>query len=161
MGRIEARLAALGLALPPPPVLPEGVALPFPPVHVVGRRVFVSGHGPQAADGRLAGPFGQVGGGVSSEEAAGLARLAALSILGSLQRALGDLDRIAGWGRLFGMVNAVPGFRDHPAVINGASRLIHEVFGQERGRHARSAVGMASLPFGIAVEIEAELLLQG
>ncbi len=141
--------------------MPEGVELLFPMVHVAGRRVFVSGHGPQNPDGTLAGPFGQVGAEVSLEEAAALARLTALSMLGSLQRALGDLDRIAGWGRVFGMVNAAPGFDAHPAVINGFSRLVLDVFGAAGGRHARSAVGMASLPFNIAVEIEAELFLAG
>ncbi len=161
MGAIGERLRALGLALPPEPVMPEGVELLFPMVHVAGRRVFVSGHGPQNPDGTLAGPFGQVGAEVSLEEAIGLARLTALSILGSLQRALGDLDRIAGWGRVFGMVSAAPGFDAHPAVINGFSRLVLDVFGAAGGRHARSAVGMASLPFNIAVEIEAELFLAG
>ena len=159
MGPVEERLMQLGLTLPPEPVMPEGVVLLFPAVHVAGRRVFVSGHGPQNPDGTLAGPFGQVGAEVSLEEATGLARLTALSILGSLKRALGDLDRIEGWGRVFGMVNAAPGFDAHPAVINGFSRLILDVFGEAGGRHARSAVGMASLPFNIAVEIEAELFL--
>ena len=98
---------------------------------------------------------------VTVEQAYELARLTGLSMLGSLQRELGDLDRISGWGRLFGMVNSAPDFTEQPAVINGCSDLILEVFGPEIGRHARSAVGMASLPFGkgIAVEIEADVLI--
>ncbi len=157
MGSISDRLADRGLTLPPEPVLPPGVVLPFEFVHVVGDRAIVSGHGAQAADGTLAGPFGQVGGDVTVEEAYALARLTALSMLGSLERALGDLDRITGWTRVFGMVNSAPGFGRQPAVINGCSDLIIELFGADVGAHARSAVGMAALPFGMAVEIEAEV----
>lgn len=159
MGRIETRLEALGLALPPPLSLPPGVTLPFPWVHVAGQRVFASGHGPQAPDGRLAGPFGKVGAEVPPPVARELAARTALSMLGSLKRALGELDRIAGWARVFGMVNSAPDFDRQPEVINGFSQVVLDVFGEEVGRHARSAVGMAALPFGIAVEIEAEVLL--
>ena len=87
------------------------------------------------------------------------ARLTGLAILGSLKRELGDLDRIAAWSRVFGMVNSAPGFNQQPAVINGFTDLIIEVFGPEIGRHARSAVGLAELPFGIPVEIEGEVEL--
>ena len=80
-----------------------------------------------------------------------------LSLLGSLQRALGDLDRVTAWGRVFGMVNSAPGFHRQPNVINGCSDLILELYGAEVGAHARSAVGMAELPFDIPVEIEAEV----
>ena len=161
MSRIDARLAALGLTLPPPVILPPGVVLPFAMVNVRGERAFVSGHGPQEADGSFAGPFGQVGSDVSVAEAHELARKTGLSMLGSLRRALGDLDRITGWVRVFGMVHSAPGFYDQPAVINGFTDLILEVFGPEIGRHARSAVGMAALPMGgIAVEIEAEVLIR-
>lgn len=156
--RVEARLAELGLALPPPLRVPPGVRLPFSFVRVVGDRALVSGHGPQAADGTSAGPFGKVGTEVTLEEAYAAARLTGLSILGSLQRELGDLDRIDAWVRVFGMVNSAPGFDRQPAVINGFSDLILEVFGAA-GAHARSAVGMAELPFGLPVEIEAEVLI--
>ena len=88
------------------------------------------------------------------------ARAVALSILGSLQRALGDLDRVQRWNRVFGMVNSASGFNRQPAVINGFSDLILELYGPEAGGHARSAVGMAELPFDIPVEIEAELDLK-
>ena len=153
--RIEARLAELGLVLPPPVVVPPGARLPFAPVRILGDRAFVSGHGPQLPDGSISGPFGKVGAEVSVEEAYESARLTALSMLGSLQRALGDLDRVA-WGRVFGMVASAPGFDRQPAVINGFSDFILDLYG-EAGIHARSAVGMAELPFGLPVEVEAEV----
>ena len=160
MGRIEDRLAHLGLVLPPEVQPPPGVVLPFAFVNIRFDRVIVSGHGPQLADGALAPPFGQVPGDVSLEEAVESARLTALSMLGSLQRELGTLDLITGWLRVFGMVNTAPGFDQQPTVINGFSHLILDVFGPEVGRHARSAVGVASLPFGIPVEVEAEVSIR-
>ena len=160
MVRIEARMAELGLAIPEPLRLPPGLTLPFPWVRVHGNRAFISGHSPQLVDGSLAGPFGKVGAEVTLEQAQEVARKVGLSILGSLQRELGDLDRIAGWVRVFGMVNSAPAFDRHPAVINGFSDLILAVFGPETGRHARSAIGVAALPFNIAVEIEGEVLLK-
>ena len=160
MGKIEARLAALGLDLPPPLRPPPGVVLPFRFVRVVGNRALVSGHGPQAAEGAIAQPLGKVGREVSIEQAYQAARLTALSILGSLERELGDLDRIIAWTRVFGMVNSAPGFNRQPAVINGFSDLILELFGPEVGAHSRSAVGLAELPFDIPVEIEAEVELR-
>jgi enamine deaminase RidA (YjgF/YER057c/UK114 family) len=101
-----------------------------------------------------------VGRELTVEEGYAAARLTGLAILGSLARAIGDLDRIAAWGRVFGMVNAAPGFNRQPAVINGFSDLILELFGPEIGAHARSAVGMAELPFDIPVEIEGEVELR-
>ena len=159
MGVVDERITELGWSLPPPIVPPPGVVLPFRFVQIVGDRAVFSGHGPQAADGTVAGPFGQVGADVTVEEAYESARLTALSILGSLQRELGDLDRIAGWVRLFGMVNSAPGFDRQPAVINGCSDLLLQLFGDQIGAHTRSAVGMAALPFGIPVEIEGEVRL--
>src|SRR5512137_1080818 len=159
MSRIADRLAALGLQLPAPLQLPPGVVLPFPWIRVVGSRALISGHGPTHADGSLAPPLGKVGDEVSEQQACAAARLTGLAILGSLQRALGDLDRIAAWTRVFGMVNSAPGFRRQPAVINGFTDLILDVFGPDVGAHARSAVGMAELPFNIPVEIEGEVEL--
>lgn len=157
---VEQRLVALGLSLPQATKTPPGARLPFEFVRVHGDRAYVAGHGPTQADGSLAPPFGKVGAEVTLEQGYAAARLTALSMLASLKRELGDLERIAGWLRVFGMVNSAPGFGQQPAVINGCSDLILEVFGALRGRHARSAVGMAELPFGIPVEIEAELLLR-
>ena len=157
MSRIEQRLHDLGLSLPPPLRAPDGTALPFQFVRVVGRRALIAGHGPQNADGSIAEPRGKVGREVSIEQGYAAARLTSLAILGSLQRALGDLDRITAWTRLFGMVNSAPGFNRQPSVINGASDLILELFGPQIGAHSRSAVGMAELPFNIPVEIEADV----
>ncbi|WP_127508888.1 RidA family protein [Actinoplanes solisilvae] len=159
MGKIEDRITELGLVLPPPLTPPAGTRLPFHSVHVVGELAYVAGHGPQAADGSIARPLGRVGAEVSPEQAYEAARLTGLAILASLSRAVGDLDRIAAWGRVFGMVNVAPGFDRMPDVINGFSDLLTEVFGHEVGGHARSAVGLAALPFGIPVEIEATVHL--
>jgi len=157
MAKIEARLTQLGLALPPEVTPPPGIVLPFRFVRVLGNRALISGHSPQAADGSIAGPFGKVGRELTVEQGYEAARLTALSMLGSLQRELGDLDRVKNWVRVFGMVNSAPGFIRQPAVINGFSDLILQLWGDEAGAHARSAVGMAELPFGIPVEIEAEV----
>ena len=157
MARIESKLAALGLVLPAPLKAPPGTVLPFAMVRIVGRRAVVSGHGPLNADGSLAEPLGKVGSDLTVEQGYAAARLTALAILASLQRALGDLDRVSAWVRVFGMVNAAPGFNRMPAVINGCSDLILELYGPEVGAHARSAVGLAELPFDIPVEIEAEV----
>jgi len=160
MSRIEAKLAALGIVLPPPLKLPPGLKLPFQFVRVSGVRAFVSGHGPQAADGSVSQPVGKVGRDLTLEQGQAAARLVGISMLASLQRALGDLDRVVAWNRLFGMVNSAPGFNRQPAVINGCSELILELYGPEAGAHARSAVGMAERQFDIPVEIEAEVELR-
>jgi enamine deaminase RidA (YjgF/YER057c/UK114 family) len=161
MATIEDRLLALGLVLPEPIRPPAGVLLPFHFVRLAGRRAFISGHGPQNADGSIAAPLGKLGRELSVEQGYAAARLTALSILGSLlKRTLGELDRVAAWGRVFGMVNSAPGFNRQPSVINGFSDLILELYGPEAGAHARSAVGLAELPFDIPVEIEAEVELK-
>src|SRR6266849_7763951 len=155
--QIEAKLEELGLVLPEPLKAPPGMRLPFAPVRIRGNRAYIAGHGPQTLDGSFAKPLGKVGADLSLEEGYQAARLVALAILGSLKRALGDLDRVTAWLRVFGMVNSAPGFNQQPAVINGFSDLIIELYGIEVGQHARSAVGMAELPLGIPVEIEAEV----
>ena len=154
---IEKKLEELGLILPEQLQAPAGIKLPFAFIRVYGNRAYISGHGPQASDGSLAKPLGKVGAEVSLDEGYQAARIVALSILSSLKRTLGDLDRVTAWLRVFGMVNSAPGFDRQPAVINGFSDLILELYGPEVGQHARSAVGMAELPFGIPVEIEAEV----
>lgn len=154
---VAAKLAALGLSLPAPVRPPPGVVLPFQLVRIRADRAYISGHGPQNPDGTLAGPFGKVGREVTLEQARLAARLTALAMLGSLERALGDLERVRAWVRVFGMVNSAPGFNQQPSVINGFSELILELYGPERGAHSRSAVGMAELPFDLPVEIEAEV----
>lgn len=155
--QIEAKLQSLGLVLPQPLQSPTAVRLPFAQVRIRGNRAYIAGHGPLASDGSLAPPLGKVGAEVSLEQGYQAARLTALAILASLKRALGDLDAVTAWLRVFGMVNSAPGFTRQPAVINGFSDLILELYGTEAGQHARSAVGMAELPFGLPVEIEAEV----
>jgi len=159
MAKIESKLAAMGLVLPPQLTPLAGMRLPFEFVRVVGNRAIISGHGPQNPDGSLARPLGKVGADLTLEQGYHAARLTALAILGSLRRGIGDLDRVRAWTRVFGMVNSAPGFNRQPAVINGFSDLILELYGPERGAHARSAVGMAGLPFDIPVEIEGEVEL--
>lgn len=152
----EQRLQALGIELPQPMNLGR---LPFKLVRLAGDRALVSGHLPLAADGSIAGPLGKVGSDLTAEEGQTAARLVALGMLASLKQELGELDRISAWLKLFGMVNAAPGFTALPGVINGASQLILDVFGPERGAHARSAVGVAELPMGVPVEIEGEVII--
>jgi enamine deaminase RidA (YjgF/YER057c/UK114 family) len=161
MATIESRLNALGLVLPPAFAPPPGVVLPYVNVRLIGSRAAIAGHGPQSPEGPLAKPFGKVGSELTPEQGYSAAKLTALSMLGSLKRALGDLDRISHWVRIFGMVNSAPGFVQQPAVINGFSDLILELWGPEAGAHARSAVGMAELPFGMPVEIEGEVEIAG
>jgi enamine deaminase RidA (YjgF/YER057c/UK114 family) len=157
---IAAKLEALGLILPKAVRPPAGIVLPFRLVRVVGRRAYVSGHGPLNPDGTLAPPLGKVGRDLSVEQGYRAARLTALAMLGSIERELGDLDRVTAWTRVFGMVNSATGFNQQPRVMNGFSDLILEVFGADRGAHSRSAVGMAELPFDLPVEVEAELEIE-
>jgi enamine deaminase RidA (YjgF/YER057c/UK114 family) len=154
---IAAKLEALKLVLPKAIQPPPGVVLPFRAVCVRGERAYVSGHGPLNSDGTLAPPFGKVGRDLSVEQGYRAARLTALAMLGSIERELGDLDRVRGWSRVFGMVNSAVGFNQQPRVMNGFSELILELYGPDRGAHSRSAVGMAELPFDLPVEIEAEI----
>lgn len=136
-----------------------GIELPTPSAPVAnyvrtvrsGNLVFTSGHGPTRSDGTLV--KGKLGGGLTVEEGYEAARLTAISLLASLQKEIGDLSKVRRVVKVTGMVNSDPNFTDQSKVINGCSDLLVEVFG-DRGRHARAAVGMASLPMGIAVEIE-------
>ena len=152
MGGIEDRLASLGLELPAPPAAPPGVVLPFKWVRVSGDRAYASGHGP--LDGGDVLVRGKVGTDVSPEQGHEAARLTALSMLASLRQQLGDLDRVTAWVKALGLVNCAPGFTGMPAVINGFSDLVIDLWG-EAGRHARSAIGAAELPFDMSVEVEA------
>ena len=151
------KLNSLGLTLPDPLATPPGLELPFSWVRIAGDRAIFSGHLPTNMDGSLAEPLGKVGAELTVEEGYESAKLVGLAVLGSLKRELGSLDRIDQFVRIFGMVNAAPGYIQLPQVINGFSHLILEVFGQERGQHARSAVGMAELPFSCPVEFEGEV----
>ena len=157
--QIEQRIAASGLQLPEPMQLPTGVTLRFPWVRVVGSRALISGHGPLQANGALLQPLGKVGDQVTEQQAYAAARATALAILASLKAVLGDLDRIVSWVRVFGMVNTSPSFSRYTAVIDGCTDLLLDLFGEECGAHARSAIGVAGLPFNIPVEIEGEVII--
>jgi enamine deaminase RidA (YjgF/YER057c/UK114 family) len=156
---IDQRIIELGLTLPAAVQIPAGINVPLAMVKVVGKRVLVSGHGPQNDDGSIAEPLGQVGSEVTQEQAVYAARRVALSMMGTLQREFGTLDCIKAWVSVLGMVNTAPGFIGQTPVINGFSETIIEIFGREKGLAARSAVGMGGLPFGIPVEVQAELEL--
>ncbi len=150
----DARLEQLRLQLPPAPK-PVGV---YKPVLVLGDLAYASGHGPFKPDGSLM--VGRVG--LDLDLAAGklAARLTGLAILASLRQVLGSLNRVKQVVRVLGMVNCTPEFREHPLVINGCSELFAEIWGPDKGVGARSAVGMASLPSNIAVEIEATFAIK-
>ncbi len=147
-GTIDARLRELGIELPAP-AAPAGS---YVPAVQAGALLFVSGQLPMAGGAVQVG--GRLGETVALAEGQAAARLCALNLLAQAKAALGDLDRVTRVVKLTGFVASTPGFTDHPKVVNGASDLMAEVFG-ERGRHARAAVGVAALPLGAAVEVEA------
>ncbi len=144
---VEARLADLGLTLPVAPA----PAANYAPYLVSGGLLFISGQLSRSADG---GIKGRLGAGLSVEDGKKGAALACLNILAQAKAALGSLERIGQALKLTGFVNAAPDFPDHPVVVNGASDLLAAVLG-DKGRHTRVAVGVAGLPFGFAVEIDA------
>ena len=148
MASAEAKVKELGLVLPEPPKSAGN----YVPYVITGSLLYVSGNGPRLPDGTFA--RGKVGADVTPEQAHEHARLVGITILGIVRSALGSLDRVRRVVKLLGMVNAIPEFANQPRVIDGCSNLFVEVFG-ENGRHARSAVGMGSLPMQITVEIEA------
>jgi enamine deaminase RidA (YjgF/YER057c/UK114 family) len=144
----EEKLTSLGLALPPAP-RPLGV---YKPIVIVDNLAYLSGHGPLQTDGSLM--FGRVGDDLNLEAGRIQARQVGLAMLATLRENLGSLDRVSRVIKLLGMVNCTADFPSHPKVINGCSELFAEVFGEETGVGARSAVGMSSLPDNIGVEIE-------
>ena len=149
----EENLKKLGLTLPS---IPTPVAN-YVPWKRDGNTIYLSGQGPRDDSGNLL--TGQVGGPVTVEEGYRRARLVGLQLLAATKLAIGSLDRVEMVVKLLGMVNGVPGFGDQPKVINGCSDLFVEVLG-DAGKHARSAVGMGSLPSDISVEIEAILMIK-
>ena len=154
----EQRVAELGLELPAAPQLPPGVRIPFEWARVVGDRCVLSGQGALTPDGAPCGPFGRVPSEVTLEEAQESSRLAVLAMLGAVRMVLGSLDLVRDWVSLTGFVNANPGYAQTTAVLNPASDLLLEVFG-EHGRHARSAIGVAALPLNLPVIMSAEVLI--
>jgi len=155
--KIEAKLQELGLILPAAPKIPPGIKISFVWTRKRGNRIYLSGHSALATDGSFVGPIGKVPTEVSLEAAQEAARATALSMLASLKRELGDLDRVTAWLMVYGMVNAEPGYTQTTNAINGFSDLIIELYGPEIGQHARIAVGMATLPLNSAVVIAAEV----
>ena len=147
----DEQLAALGLELPEPPSLPFAPRLKFVLVH--DGLAYVSGGG-------VFDVVGRVGDDVTVEQAREAARRTALHALRVLRDELGSLDAVARWVKVLGFVRSAPGFVDQPAVINGFSELVVDVFGEERGLCARSAIGVAELPAGIAVEVEATVAVR-
>jgi len=154
MGRIEGRLQELGLELPSP----HSPMANYLPWRISGRTLYIAGQGPMRLDGTPT--TGRVGAELSIEDGQAAARSVALNLIAQARDACdGNLDRVVRWVNLLGMVNAEPDFKNHAQVINGASDLIVDVFG-EAGRHARVAMGMVSLPVNISVEIDAVLEIQ-
>jgi enamine deaminase RidA (YjgF/YER057c/UK114 family) len=145
----DQRVADLKLQLPPVPK-PAGV---YKPLVIAGGMAYVSGHGPLKADGTML--TGRVGAEVDLAGGVASARQTGLAILATLREYLGSLDHVVRVVKVLGMVNATPDFKDHPQVINGASELFRDIWGDQRGVGARSAVGMGSLPGNITTEIEA------
>ena len=144
----DAKIAELNLELPPAPK-PAGV---YKPVVISGNMAYVSGHGPVNSDGTLT--TGRVGDALDQQAGYDAARQTGLAILATLRANLGSLDRVKRIVKTLGMVNCTSDFEQHPAVINGFSDLMAEVFGADAGVGARSAIGMGSLPGNISVEVE-------
>ena len=145
----EQRLRELGIELPPPPQ-PVGV---YVPARRVGNLLFTAGHTPRAPDGT---PMpGKLGADLTVQEGYAAARIAGLNLLSTVRNTLGSLDEVVQVVKVLGMVNCTPDFGQQPQVLNGFSELIVEVFGEERGLGGRAAVGMASLPANMPVEVEA------
>ena len=154
---VEKKLAEMGLALPP---APTPVANYVPAVRA-GNLLFISGHGlALVKDGKIHYIRGKLGKDLTVEQGYDAAKQVTLNILQSIKGAIGDLDKVRRIVKVLGFVNCTEDFPDQPKVINGASDLLVALYG-ERGRHARSAVGMYQLPFGIAVEIEMVVEVEG
>lgn len=147
MPQVEEKLKEMGHELPSPPAPMAN----YIPGYRTGNLVFLSGVGPRSTDGSMAA--GKLGGEFTVEQGYAAARTCALNLLANLKSIIGDLDGVVHIVKILGMVNSAPEFGQQPQVINGCSDLLVEAFG-ERGRHARSAVGMSALPNGIPVEIE-------
>ena len=155
MSEINAKLVQMGIDLPstPPPIAN------YVPSVRTGNLLYLSGLGPSAREDGTT-PSGKVGADMTTEEGYEAARLTGINILARIKGEIGDLDRVRRVVKLLTMVNSAPDFTEYPAVANGCSDLLAEVFG-DKGRHARSAVGVAALPNGIPVEIEVIIEVEG
>ena len=159
MARVESKLAEMGLSLPDRMRMPPGARLNWRQVRVVGNRAVIAGHGPRAADGSFAGPPGKVGSDLTVEQGYQAARLTGLAILADLKQELGELDRVVGWVRVFGMVNSAAGFVAQAPVIDGFTDLMLELFGEDSALCPRAVAGVAELAFGSPVIIEGEVII--
>jgi len=149
---VDERLEGLGLTLPPL-YSPPGTRMTYRPARRAGNLVYLAGQGPAAGKDV---PFkGKVGGALTVEDGYEAARLAGLALLANLKREIGDLEKVVAWLRVAGYVNSAPGFTQQSAVLNGFSDLLVLLFGEERGLHARIAVGVTELPFDMPIEVEA------
>eukprot|EP00428_Durinskia_dybowskii_P064823 CAMPEP_0170378194 /NCGR_PEP_ID=MMETSP0117_2-20130122/12682_1 /TAXON_ID=400756 /ORGANISM="Durinskia baltica, Strain CSIRO CS-38" /LENGTH=175 /DNA_ID=CAMNT_0010633555 /DNA_START=27 /DNA_END=554 /DNA_ORIENTATION=+ len=147
---IEARISQLGYKLPQEPPAPKGNYMGYTKR---GNMIYLAGHLPQKADGSLV--LGRLGENVSVEQGQEAARIATLNMLATVRAACGDLDKVTKIVKVTGFVNSTPDFVAQPSVLNGCSDMFGEIFGIDIGRHARAALGVNTLPLGVAVEIEA------
>ena len=154
---IEAKLNSMGLVLPAAMKVPPGFQIKWKQVRVFGTRAVIAGHGPRRADGNLAGKPGKVGSNLTIDEGYAAARDTALGVLGDLKRELGDLDRVVGWVRVFGMVNSAPGFSAQPKVIDGFTDLMVALYGEEIALCPRTVAGVAELALNSPVIIDGEV----
>ena len=155
--RVEAKLADMGLVLPAEMRAPPGFRISWRQVRVIGNRAIIAGHGPRLSNGEFAGPAGKVGAELTLEQGRAAARAAGLAILGDLKREIVDLDRVVSWLRVFGMVNAAPGFVALAPVIDGFTDLMVELFGEEAALCPRAVAGMAELALNSPVIVEGEV----
>ena len=154
---IEAKLNSMGLVLPAAMKVPPGFQIKWKQVRVFGTRAVIAGHGPRRADGNFAGKPGKVGSDLTIDEGYAAARDTALGVLGDLKRELGDLDRVVGWVRVFGMVNSAPGFSAQPKVIDGFTDLMVALYGEEIALCPRTVAGVAELALNSPVIIDGEV----
>lgn len=159
MPHVESRLAELGLTLPAPMRLPAGAQPKWRQVRVLRDRVVIAGHGPRAVDGSFAGPGGKLGLDLTVEQGQLAATLTGLAILADLKDELGDLDRVTGWVRVFGMVNSAEGSTAQAAVIDGFTDLMIQLYGEESAICPRAVAGVAELAFDSPVIIEGEAMI--
>jgi enamine deaminase RidA (YjgF/YER057c/UK114 family) len=155
--QIEAKIQEMKLFLPAVPFLPPGQRLRFTWARAHGNLVYLSGHTAQQPDGSFTMIRGKVGAEISFEQAQEVSRLATLSMLASLKRAIGDLDRVSAWLMVSGMVNVASDFTNTTGVMDGCSDLLLDLFGPDIGVHARTAIGVAQLPLNSAVVLAAQV----
>lgn len=159
-GKIDKRIEELGLTLPQPIQIPPGLNVPLVLIKQFDKRLIVAGHSALNDDGSIAGPFGRVGEAISIEDATEAARRTALAMTDTIKREIGDLDTVKHFVKVLAMINSAADFTGQSTVANGFSEQLIQIFGEDIAKCPRSAVGMGQLPYGIPVEIEAEVELR-